>query len=472
MNHKKQSGQVLAGFAVTLVVLLGFAGLAIDMGTLRYDKRLQQTAADAAAIAGAQNLQFSVIGGGSGGAGVTTGAQNASAQNGFTDGGGGDLSNCAAGAAIGTTCVQVLNPPADVTFNGSTISGGPHAGTANASKYVEVLVAKVQPTFFMTVFGVTSKPVVARAVATNVSGGTNSSCLYTLGPPTSAIVGIDPTGNGKLLAPNCGISDNGNMDTTGNSYTVQGANISVSGNCLGSHCGYPDVQCTSYPNGQCPNLSGAPASQDPMKGLPAPSQPAYSSSCPAVPPAGPCDFVSAASSNLTIQPGTYNSISVGKNSTLTMAPGIYYINGPVAGSNAGLNFNGGGTLTDLANPGVMIYFTNGSTMNKFVGGGNNPDLQLSPMTVAEDSTYAGILMFQDPADTTQAWVGGDNNTTLNGTVYMPTATLNFYGNNSFTFNGTVIAYSVSMTGNPTVTFGTAPSGVPVPALLTQPVLVE
>src|SRR5579864_5051399 len=88
MSHRKQSGQVLAGFAVTLVVLLGFAGLAIDMGTLRYEKRLQQTAADAAATAGAQNLQFAVINGNAAGTGVTTGAQVASTQNGFTDGGG------------------------------------------------------------------------------------------------------------------------------------------------------------------------------------------------------------------------------------------------------------------------------------------------------------------------------------------------------------------------------------------------
>src|SRR5579862_8001280 len=288
MSHRKQSGQVLAGFAVTLVVLLGFAGLAIDMGTLRYDKRLQQTAADAAAIAGAQNLQFAVINGNAAGTGVGTGAQTAATQNGFTDGGGSSLTNCAPGAAIGTTCVQVDWPPQSVTFNGATYNG-PHAGDV---KYVEVLVAKVQPTFFMTIFGVNSEPVVARAVATNISGGTNTTCLTTLGPPTNAIVGIDPTGNGKLLAPNCGIADDGNLDTTGNSYTVQGNSIAVSGNCLGSHCGYPDVQCTSYPNGQCPPLHGAPATQDPMKGLVAPSQPAYSTSCPAVPPAGTCDYVS------------------------------------------------------------------------------------------------------------------------------------------------------------------------------------
>jgi hypothetical protein len=163
-----------------------------------------------------------------------------------------------------------------------------------------------------------------------------------------------------------------------------------------------------------------------------------------------------------------------------MAPGIYYINGPLTSgktsSGAGINFNGGGTLCAMPScggtDGVMIYFTNGSTMNKYVGGGSNPDLRLDPMTTAENSTYAGILMYQDPADTVQPFIGGDNNTVYNGMVYMPTATINYFGNTTFTMNGTVIAYSITVTGSPVVNLGTAPSGVPVPAFLTQPILVE
>src|SRR5437868_9585661 len=77
MKFTKQSGQVLFGTAAALVVLAGFAGLAIDMGTLRYQRRLQQTAADGAAIAGAQNLAF--------GFGVLGPGQAAATQNGFTD---------------------------------------------------------------------------------------------------------------------------------------------------------------------------------------------------------------------------------------------------------------------------------------------------------------------------------------------------------------------------------------------------
>src|SRR5215831_19332883 len=116
MKMKKESGQVLVGVALAFVVLAGFAGLAIDMGTLRYQRRLQQTAADAGAIAGAQNLDFK--------SGWVAGAQYAASQNGFTDGGSSAISACDAGATVGTTCVEVVYPPADRTFNSGTILGG------------------------------------------------------------------------------------------------------------------------------------------------------------------------------------------------------------------------------------------------------------------------------------------------------------------------------------------------------------
>ena len=476
MKMNRESGQVIVGVAVAMVVLLGFAGLAIDMGTLRYQRRLQQTAADAAAIAGAQNLDFK--------SGWVAGAQYAASQNGFTDGGTGVISDCDGTATAGTTCIEVVYPPANRTFNGNTIAGGPHAGS---NQYVEVLVAKVQPTYFMNVFGVRSKPVVTRAVATNIVGGTNVGCMWTLGPPISAIIGLDATGNAKIVAPNCGINDNGNLDTTGNSYTIDAGTVSVSGACLGGHCGSPNVKCEAYTNQTCPALGGSPASSDPLcqssaNCIQAPSDPGYSSSCGG---AVPCNFTSAANSTVTIQPGKYNSINIGKNSTITMAPGTYYLSG--TGGSAGLNFNGGGTLVSSgyggggsspcvssggsAIDGVMIYFTGTATMQKFTGGGNNPDLRLCPLSASQSTMYQGMLIYQDPSDTTPAWIGGDNNTVLYGTVYMPTATLNFYGNTSFSMLGQTIAYSVATTGNPTVTLGNAPAGL-IPAWLTRPTLVE
>ena len=148
MKRKNEAGQALVFAAVGLAVLMGFAGLGIDMGMLRYQKRLQQTAADAGALAGANNLAFPASGG------VTAGAKNASAGNGFTDG-------------TNNVTVTVNNPPAS----------GPHTGNAN---YVEVLVTAVQPTYFMKVLGINSQTVTARAVATNVSGGPQAAvaCIH------------------------------------------------------------------------------------------------------------------------------------------------------------------------------------------------------------------------------------------------------------------------------------------------------
>jgi hypothetical protein len=156
-----------------------------------------------------------------------------------------------------------------------------------------------------------------------------------------------------------------------------------------------------------------------------------------------------------------------------MAPGVYYINGP-----GGLGFNGGGTLADAGNPGVMIYFTGSASLNKVNGNGGVPVLSLIPMTDAQStsftgsSQYGGILFYQDPADTATPWIGGDNSSTFDGTIYFPSVTLTFYGNANYTFNGTVIADALSINGNPTVNFGISPGGIPVPAKLTQPVLVE
>jgi hypothetical protein len=463
MKLNKQSGQVLIGTAVALVVLAGFAGLAIDMGTLRYERRLQQTAADAAAMTAASNLVYN--------SGVALGARNAATQDGFTDT---DSGAGCVGSVLGCISVAVNVGP----------SVGPHAGD---TKYVEAIVTAVQPTYFMNIFGVNKSVVSARAVATNITGSSKNSCLVTLGGPNAAIEGVNVTGNAKIAAPNCGIADNGNFDTTGNAYSVVADSFAVSGQCLGNDCKSPNTTCTQTATG-CPTF-GTAAAPDPLANGPTPIttpplQP-VSSTCGGV---VACDW-SAPNGATTIQPGTYHSILIGKNSVVTMAPGIYYINGSVGGSGAGLNFQGGASLTSFgylggANPcgsdpasqipGVMIFFTNTSSITKAVGGGgvNVPNINLCPMNTTQNSTYAGILLYQDPADTAQAYMSGNNTSTFNGIVYMPTAQLTFYGDASFTASGQVIVDKISITGNPTVNLGFFPGGSPATANLTVPALVE
>ena len=64
------------------VVLMGMTALAVDVGYWRNQQRLEQTAADAAAIAGADELGYPAL------ADWSTAAKNDAAANGFTDNGG------------------------------------------------------------------------------------------------------------------------------------------------------------------------------------------------------------------------------------------------------------------------------------------------------------------------------------------------------------------------------------------------
>ena len=49
-----EAGQVLMTVALTLPVLVGFLGLAVDVGSLYFHKRNMQTASDAAALGGGE----------------------------------------------------------------------------------------------------------------------------------------------------------------------------------------------------------------------------------------------------------------------------------------------------------------------------------------------------------------------------------------------------------------------------------
>ena len=414
MKRKNEAGNALVITVLALGVLLGMAGLAIDVGTLRYEKRLQQNAADAAAIAGSSNIAYG---------GVTAGAQSASATNGFTDG-------------TNNVTVTVNNPP----------GAGPHTGDAN---YVEVLVAAVQPTYFMRIFGVNSQTITARAVATNVGGGAGSGCLYTLGPPNSAIEGVNINGSAILNAPTCGIVDNGDFNTKGNALDVNAGTFGIAGT-------WPKqggtVTCTE--SATCPTI-GMPASGDPLAYLTPPC-----SSCSG----GTAVNISGAGT-YTVNPGTYTSISIqgtgGANApTVVFNPGTYVID-----TSAGFNVKGNATISGS---GVTFYFTNGATIDA-TGGGNRLDFQLSPPTSGQ---YAGILFYQDPNDSAGPQLGGDNQSSFGGVLYFPKAQLTFFGNSVSYNTGIVVADAIALSGNPTVNLeGKAglPAGVSV---IKNAVLVE
>ncbi len=148
---KDESGQAMILTLLSMTILLGFVGFAVDIGTLLRAKRNLQIAADGAAIAAAAESNY---------ADTTAAGQAAAAQN---------------GVVIGTNggAVAINTPP---TY-------GAYAGQAG---YVEAIVSQDQPTSFMKVFNISSQTVTARAVATI---STSNGCVYVLNPTiTGAMV--------------------------------------------------------------------------------------------------------------------------------------------------------------------------------------------------------------------------------------------------------------------------------------------
>jgi hypothetical protein len=194
MKRRSEAGQALVTAAIALTVLLLAAGLAIDMGYLRYQKRRMQAAADSAALAGASELAYPTYDGYNYGA-VQQAAVNDAKTSGFD--------SSAPGVSV------IAQKPLT----------GPFAGQ---NGYVEVLIEQDQPTFFMKIAHVNSVSVSARAVA-HLGNGRN--CMYALGlnDPNALFV------NGaNILASTCGIVSNGDFTASGGA-TVEALSVGVVG---------------------------------------------------------------------------------------------------------------------------------------------------------------------------------------------------------------------------------------------------
>ena len=99
-------GQVLVVFALSLITLLGFAGLALDGGSTFAQRRSQQTAADMAALAAANDYLVN------GSASLaTTRSQTVTASNGFTNGTGGTTVATALDTSNGIAVVVTVTAP-------------------------------------------------------------------------------------------------------------------------------------------------------------------------------------------------------------------------------------------------------------------------------------------------------------------------------------------------------------------------
>jgi Tfp pilus assembly major pilin PilA len=166
---------------------------------------------------------------------------------------------------------------------------------------------------------------------------------------------------------------------------------------------------------------GSSAAADPYASLPTPTK-------------GTVTVVSSFSGNATgnLNPGTYNSISVSGNASLTLASGVYYLVG-------NLSVSGNGRLTGNN---VIIFSETGT----FTLSGNGA-VTLTPPT---SGTYANVTLFKNRSVTSAVALTGNGNLNIQGAIYAAGSTVAVSGNgNGNAIGSMIVAKKLTLSGNGT-----------------------
>ena len=406
--NPRRRGIVSIWTALLLMVLIGIMGLAIDVGYALMVAHRLQNAADAAALAGVQQVRIDP-------------AEARQAAMDFAE------ANFAAGEPV----LLTDNPSNDI--NGDIVIGrydratrtfratllGPNAVRVLARRTEDSLSGSTS-LFFAPVFGVDTVQMSRHAIGM-IGGGTGAGIIALNGGnknslTVSGTVTVN-TGQGAIQVnsshPTSAIFANGNPTINAPAINVCGeARLVGDVQFDGDLNTYPDVSPIS----------------DPLASLPEPTWD-FASDLGAVAVTG--------GENVQIGPGYYSGGILINNGSLTLDPGIYIEDGE------GLNI--GGNAVFIAE-GVMFYIVGQGKVD--LTGTNEvritpptPDLYDYPGV----DTYEGISFFQSRSNTNEARIIGTSLMDLEGTLYFPAANLKVGGTGEG-FGNQLIADSIEISG--------------------------
>jgi hypothetical protein len=398
--------------ALSITAMCGFLALAVDLGVAYLTRKSAQTAADAAALAGAtQALSVYGVSGvyGTCPTGVVCQAETACAssptsppvtnidnaclyalQNGFSTG--------------GSNGYQSVSVASDIS------SPSPYAAGVAPNYWVMVEVSEQIPQFFGNVAGNSLAYVRVRSVAaivqTVVSGsamllnreydcpsGSSGICGVDLSVGSGGVSGLTASGGVWMASTRDGSSLNGDSGhwatENGGSVTAPFVYIRQTGNYSGGSWSQTPT------NGRA---DGA-GFEDPMRGL---GQPAAPSGLTNIPVVGGVIYGGSAGSPVELQPGNYYATNTSGNATGQPMQ----ISGSVEFSNNGTGFgnyvffggltHSGSTDTAIFDPGSYIFAgvqqSGGSAGTLF----NTDNLNIQDQTTGSINSDAGeIFVFTD-----------------------------------------------------------------------------
>ena len=412
--------------AIAGIVLMGFAGLAIDVGYWLNNKSRMQGVTDRAAFSGVNALRD-----GGNSTAMTLQVRATAAASGFVDGDDG-------------TAVVANRPP----------SSGPNQADTSS---VEVLISQPQPQFFTRIFLETPPTVQTRSVAMLAPG--EPVCMLALNPTAADTINF--AGNPTISAPDCTMVSDSDSNTAVHlqgSVSVTAATIVTPG-----QIGYTGGAYTLTLG--TPALTGAQSVPDPYA-----STLTHSNLTAGMPTSPACTKSGVTWSGNCVVPGASvnsgNTLSAStrisggldiKNGTVNLAPGTYWItDGDLdlkSGSGATLHC----TTCTSGGAGVTIILTTAHSSGGTVGTltlASNANLTLN---APNSGTFAGDVVIQDsnglPAGTTIHTISNAQANaaeTLTGLVYFPKTAITFQGGPDSTGPQclVLVANTIGFQGNP------------------------
>ena len=412
-GKKKQRGGVLVLVAVSMTALLAVTGFALDTGMIYYKYRQAQSAADAAALAGAIEIYN-----GSGDVAIEKAAEEQAGLNGFEHG------------KEGVTVT--VNYPFD-------------SSNYVDESAVEVIVEQAYTTRFLSVLGFDVVPYSARAVAGKISHP-DRTCLYVLGTKHEKALHINDS-SAEITADSCGVWVNSN-DSEGLYLDgkLQASTVRVAG---GVKLNGGSIVCTG--DEPCPNKSLGAAS-DPYASIPVPDV-----------NRNICDFGKygepyTVETNESLNPAIYCGGIHIKEGSVTFSPGLYILRG------GGLEIEN--EDSKVTGEGVTFY----NTCYKTCTGNEDDEKDFGPLYIHNSTSatlkappcssggcirdgekFEGILFFTDPmapgsekpAADPKNEIADGSHLNFSGVMYFPNQYLAFNSESSAETSGATPSVIVS-----------------------------
>lgn len=429
---RSESGQATVFMTLFMgLAMVGFMAIAVDIGYLFHEKRMAQAAADAAAVAAAEEESYA------GDSGNAQAAANAAAKQNSFD-------------------TTLATNPAVVTITTSSSGTYSNSGSATVpSSWVQAVVSRPIPTFFLAAFQHGMRTLTVSATATAGGGQSSPTCVCLEGATGQT---LNMSNNAQFTGNSCGMT----VDSSSSNAVGIVGSASVCAQSLGT-------VSSNWDNSNNINNNGSICSATKVvQGITTACAPAM----PAVPvdascSADPITLVSGGGTRYTAGPNStygttqggntvcYTGLTVnGNGDTVTLNPGIYVISGGSLHFESGTNGGGNGVVFYLTN-GANLVIDNGANVNLVAGGNAEAGGGTAPTT----GIYNNILIYQDPGgspstdsgDNQAISIQGGASAYFNGAIFAPLAALTLGNGSGSMVDADIVAQSMTMNGGGTLT---------------------